>query len=281
MFRWIVAASGLTLTLLSVPASAQSASSSAYAVNANETVTTGLVNATVNVGPLAATSGAAAPNYSNNASVATVNQSASLIAGPLGATQNLQTGLLTSNSSGTSAASTGTGTINDLNLSIASNLTLANLLGVGATTIQSTSQANSIGGLDASGSTTIEGLTLYGLLLNGVSIDANLLVNPLPNTTLLNIAGLSIILNQQTMLGDGINNIGISTNAINIGFNNFALGTGILNGNLILGHSEAFASVGTAGAVPEPATWAMMLLGFAAIGIAVRRSKPAMQLQRA
>jgi hypothetical protein len=31
--------------------------------------------------------------------------------------------------------------------------------------------------------------------------------------------------------------------------------------------------VGTPGAVPEPATWAMMLLGFGGIGMAMRRGR--------
>lgn len=34
-----------------------------------------------------------------------------------------------------------------------------------------------------------------------------------------------------------------------------------------------FSPFGAGGAVPEPATWAMMLLGFAAIGLALRRSR--------
>jgi PEP-CTERM motif len=36
-----------------------------------------------------------------------------------------------------------------------------------------------------------------------------------------------------------------------------------------------------AGAVPEPATWAMMLIGFAGVGVAMRRRRPAMLRQAA
>ncbi len=77
------------------------------------------------------------------------------------------------------------------------------------------------------------------------------------------------------MFGDGTTGTGISTNAIYIGFNNFAAGTGLVNGSVTLGHSEAFASAAVAPAVPEPATWAMMLIGFGAIGVAMRRSRKA------
>ena len=83
-----------------------------------------------------------------------------------------------------------TATVNNLQLSLSESQLLTTLLGLNATTIQSFSQANSVGRLDASGSTTIEGLTLYGLLLGGVTIDGSLFVNPAPNTVLLNIAGL-------------------------------------------------------------------------------------------
>ena len=81
------------------------------------------------------------------------------------------------------------------------------------------------------------------------------------------------------MLGDGITSIGISTNAIDVALNNFALGTNLANGNIIVGHSEAFASVGAA--VPEPASWAMMLIGFAGIGAVLRRRRKVMPMQLA
>jgi hypothetical protein len=280
MSRYAVILTSVCLGLSSTEALAQAASSSGYAVSANENVSAvGVVNATVNVGPIAPSSGSAPPAYNNSNSLASVNQSATLTSGIGGVSQSLSTGLLTSSASGTSTAAQGTGTINNLVLSLDSNV-LGALLGVGATTIQSTSQANSVGGLDASGSTTIEGLTLYGLLLNGVTINGSLFVNPNPNTILLSIAGLTITLNEQTMLGDGITSTGISTNAIDVAFNNFALGTNLLNGNVILGHSQALASLGTP-AVPEPSTWAMMLLGFAGIGFAARRRKAASLMQPA
>jgi hypothetical protein len=51
-------------------------------------------------------------------------------------------------------------------------------------------------------------------------------------------------------------------------------GTLIFAGSNIAGDS-AFALDRIAVAIPEPATWAMMLLGFGMIGFAIRRQKPA------
>ena len=281
MSRFTVVLASLCLSVSSTAALAQQASSSAYAVGANENVSAaGAVTATVNVGPLAPSSGAAPPSYNNSNSVASVSQNAALTTGLQSVTQGLQTGILTSNANGTSTAAQSTATVNNLQLSFSDAQILTTLLGLSATTIQSTSQANSIGGLDASGSTTIEGLTLFGLLLGGTTINGSLFVNPAPNTVLLSIDGLSIILNEQTMLGDGVTSTGISTNAIDIVMNNFPLGTSLANGNIIIGHSQALASLGQPAAVPEPATWAMMLLGFCGVGAAMRRRRkaPLMQL---
>jgi hypothetical protein len=280
MSRFTVALAGLCLGLSSTTAFAQQASSSGYALGANENVSAGgAITATVNVGPLAQSSGSAPPSYSNSNSVASVSQNASLTTGALGVTQSLQTGILTSSASGTATGAQATATVNDLQLSLAESQLLTSLLGLSATTIQSSSQANSVGGLDASGSTTIEGLTLSGALLGGLSIDGSLFINPAPNTVLFSIAGLSIILNEQTLLGDGVTTIGISTNAIDVAFSSFPFGTSLANGNIIIGHSEAMASLGQAAAVPEPGTWAMMLLGFGGIGLVLRRRRNARQMQ--
>ncbi|MEO7411467.1 MAG: choice-of-anchor P family protein [Sphingomicrobium sp.] len=161
-----------------------------------------------------------------------------------------------------------TATINNLALGIGSVSFLPSLFNISATTIQSFSQANTIGGFDASGTTTIEGLVLSGSALGALVFDGNLLVNPAPNTILFSGGGLSIILNEQILSASGI-----TTNAINIGFTNFLLGTGLQNGNIIFAQTQASAVAGVNGAVPEPATWAMMLIGFGAVGVSMRRRK--------
>lgn len=271
-----LAAAGLSL--ISTSALAQTASSSAYALNVDQTVTAPAVaNVTIGIGPLAPTSGNAPPSYNVSNSVVSVNQTATLTSGVLGTSEQIQTGLLTSNSTGTSTGASATATVNDLSVGIGttSSLTpfLASILGISATTIQSQSTASSIGGLSASGSTTIEGLTLTGSAFNNFEFNAALFANAAPNTVLFNALGLSIILNEQITFGDGITSSGITTNAINIGFNNFATGLGLTSGNIIIGSSTAAVTAGATGAVPEPGTWAMMLMGFGAMGFALRRRK--------
>ena len=111
--------------------------------------------------------------------------------------------------------------------------------------------------------------------------DGSLFSNPAPNTVILNVGGLRIVLNEQTLLGDGLTSSGIETNAIHVGFNNFVAGTGLVNGNIILGHTSALATLGQPGAVPEPATWAMMLIGFGAVGFSMRRRSRMQTMQTA
>jgi hypothetical protein len=268
----------LSLSLLTTPALAQTASSSGYALSANETVRVGdVVTASVNIAPVAATSGSAPPNYNVTNSVASVNQSTALTSGLIGLTERVQTGLLTSTSTGTATGASATATVNDLaagiGLTVINDPRLAGLLSIGATTIQSQSTASSIGGLSASGTTTLEGLVIGGTALGGLTINTSLFANPNPNTILLSLAGLSIILNEQIFDGDGIGSLGLTTNAIRVNFSNFALGTGLVNGDLIIGQSRASVTSGVAAAVPEPGTWAMMLVGFGAIGFAMRRRR--------
>ena len=86
-------------------------------------------------------------------------------------------------------------------------------------------------------------------------------------------ATLRIVLNEQTPLGAQTpTSAGISTNAIRLIFNSFSIGGGLLSGDVIIAHSQAQINDAVA-AVPKPATWAQMILGFALIGVIARRGK--------
>jgi hypothetical protein len=272
-----IAIAAVALGLASSPALAQTASSSAYNVSVNQTVTspTG-AEATVTVAPIGAVSGAAPPSYNVSSSIASANETATLSGTSLAGFQEaISTGLLLTNANGTAFAAEATATINAFDFGITSNTAVIPLsvLSLSATTIQSYSQANSTGGLDASGFTTLEGLTLGGSALGGLTINGSLFSNPAPNTVLFSGGGLSIILNEQLLSGDGMTNIGISTNAIAIRFADFALGTDVKDGSVIIGHTQAAAAVGGNAVVPEPAAWATMLLGLGAVGHLLRRRR--------
>jgi hypothetical protein len=251
---------------------AQSASSSGYALDVDQTVSAvGVADVNVSIGPVAPAGGTAPPAYNNTTTVASVNENIALTGGAMVVSEGLTTQLLSTNATGTATGAEATSTVNDFSLSLAA--LLSPLFSLSATTIQSYSQANSVGGLDASGMTTIEGLTLSGSVFGSLVFDGGLFINPAPNTVLFNGAGLSIFLNEQIASGDATTGVGIQTNAIRIAFDDFALGTGVKNGNVIIGHTEAFATAAQTGAVPEPSTWAMMLFGFGAVGFAMRRRK--------
>lgn len=83
-------------------------------------------------------------------------------------------------------------------------------------------------------------------------------------------------------------NLGSRTSFDILGSDAFAFnGTTLYNVNLGTGALTASGNTGRAlfgiaiGAVPEPGTWAMMLLGFGAVGVAMRRSRRERQLQAA
>ena len=81
---------------------------------------------------------------------------------------------------------------------------------------------------------------------------------------LLGLTGVSLILNEQILTGDGISNAGMAVNAIHLEFNDFTSGLGILNGDIIIGHSEAQVQALPA-QVPEPGTLALTALALAAM----------------
>lgn len=152
MSRFTTLIAACCLALSGTAAVAQRASSSAYGVSANEQVSAaGVVSANASVGPISQASGAAPPSYDDSNTVASVSQNAALTTGITGVTQSLQTGILTSSASGTATGAQATATVNNLQLTESQAGLLTSLLGLGATTIQSHSEASSLGGLSASG----------------------------------------------------------------------------------------------------------------------------------
>jgi hypothetical protein len=195
-------------------------------------------------------SGSAPPLYNSNDSLASFSTSL----GPI----SLTTNLLTDTARGNTGTGTGSATSTLNNLSVS----LPRIFDLSATLISSTSSVN--GAPSATGSTTLVGLTITVL---GTTV--NIPVTATPNDVVFDVAGLTIILNQQ--LPDLSESAGITTNAIALDFNAFPLGSNIVNGSFDVGRS--FASIN--GTVPEISTWAMLLLGFAGLGYAgYRKSRP-------
>ncbi len=135
------------------------------------------------------------------------------------------------------------------------------LFSVSATTISSTSSVNGTPTPSATGSTTITGLSLT-IAGNTFTFSGT----PSINDKIFGEPGLAVILNQQ--IPDAIETAGITTNAIAIDFNNFAVGPNHVSGVVDIGQSLASLV-----AIPEPATWAMLLAGFAGLGFAGYRTR--------
>jgi hypothetical protein len=151
---------------------------------------------------------------------------------------------------------------------------IENRSSIGSSKVVSQSAVTGFGFSVATGFTSLAYLTLSGTALGTLTIDGSLYANPVANTVLLKLLGLRIVLNEQIASGDNVTSAGIITNAIDVSFTNFLLGTNLLNGNIIVGHSQtAITEVAPVAGVPEPATWQQMIAGFSVIGLAARRRR--------
>ena len=259
-------------TVLSVAHSAVSATtvtSFSTGLAANLSVAN-LVN--VGVGPVAFASGTAPSPYSVNQTLLSLNTSGNLLLGSLGANTGVIVDTASSNYLPT-LSGTATSTVNGLgsNLSLA---LLGSILDITATTLTSTSTASDFGSLTLTGSSLINNLYISGTALGGpgIHVNASGLASTPVDDILVNVGGLVIVSNYQSPIYDGATVDGIQTTALAIGLNNFAFGTGVLNGIILIADSGADIP-GAPTAVPEPATWAMMLTGFGMLGAISRRRR--------
>lgn|GEM_PF-1768933 len=282
---------------------------SAMAVVLLATVTTGLANAapvgasdayglgadlgvlgfvSVSAGPIGQASGTSPGAYDNSNTLLSVNQSLALSSNVLGSfSQGLNTGVINTNANSSIPGSTqaaASSQISDLNLGLIFeplNLPLPlTVLGLTASTISSSSEVVDSGGLIATGDTQIEGLGLSTDVLSLLGIDLGLAVNPDPNTVLVDLLGLRIVLNEQISNDVGGTGLGLETNAIHISFDDFGLSVlgldpQILNGDIYVGHTYAEVALlaDEPAQVPEPAALGLFAVGILGLGLGLRRRR--------
>ena len=238
-----------------VQAAAVAGSSNAYGLDVNVGVIGVL---TLDVGPFANVSGTAPAAYNVPGSVLTVNESTPLLA-------SASTGLITTSAISDvdglpgPRQSTAQAVVDGLNLSVLG--AISNVLTVGATTITSSSGVSGdVSAPVTSSSSVIENLAV-SVLGGTVTIPAEAYTTP--NFVLVNAGGISIILNE-TITSNTATSASVTTNAIHISLNNVAGLSGLVTGDIIVGHS--FASQ----AIPEPAA---ITLGFASLGLLLLRKR--------
>jgi hypothetical protein len=157
-------------------------------------------------------------------------------------------------------------------------LLLPPILSVSVTTLDSLAIVHGdYGFLQAFGSTAITGQISIPILgINAFGFSA-----PPPNKEIGDpAAGLSILLNEQTITGNGISGLRIDVNAIDISFTNFAVtpapglpALGFLNGDFIFGHADALLVATPPASTPEPASLVLASIGGIVLSFWARRSR--------
>ena len=152
--------------------------------------------------------------------------------------------------------------------------TVASLFGIDAGAITSTSTVTSMGGvLTATGLSSITNLQFSGLASPLALLVGNAYLNPAANLSFSLGNTLSLTLNEQIRTATA-DSLGLETNALHLSLNGYQIGGTALTGDVILGHSAARIA-GVTAAVPEPASWALMVLGFGLIGGTLRGARRA------
>ena len=284
----LLGAATLTVgALATAPVLAATATSSAFGVFVDLNVDPPIFpSASLDLGPVGSVSGAAPPDFANSGGVASIDADFSIVSSvPLDVDANLSTGVIVTNASGSitpPAFASSDSTINGFSFTFVADPLIGPDVLVGsilATTIQSSADVSgTFGALTRTGDTTIEGLAIDGVLgtlLANLGLDLSLAVNAAPNTLLLDVAGVQVIVNEQILAGNLSNTAGITTNALRVSFDTFtADGFGLLDGDIILAQSVAFIEVDqVVDPVPAPAALALFGLGLVGLGAARARRR--------
>lgn len=219
------------------PATAETADAEGYAASVDlDLDVIGLGTDAEVVAPTPVSSGSGSDSFGPiNNSVAGL--SVDLLAGTAG----VSTGLLSSSAQYSNASQAlATGGVDSTNI----DLDVLGLIGLSLTAdaIGSTSQIDgSCGALTPSAASTLANAQLTVL-----GTPVALAANPAPNTGIdinaLGLAGVTLVLNEQVVGGDGITSSSIVTNALRLTLNINIIGVVSLSGEIILGHSEAAVS---------------------------------------
>lgn len=234
------------------------------------------------VGPVAPISGRTSPGYTLNNSLASFATSVAL-GNQQGITATLDLGsgaiATAASANGTTPANTTAGSASaDLN-ALAISLFTSNggpptsILNLTADRVQSLTNGSKPGQV-----TTLTGQSIFdnlALSINGTSVfTLGNNAQVAANFVAYNQNGLRVTLNQQ--FGSSFDNTRVLiTNAVGVSFTNYLLDGRSLSGTVTIGQTLA-EFVDTVGdPVPEPATWAQMLAGFALAGTAARHRRRA------
>ena len=169
--------------------------------------------------------------------------------------------------------SLGSFSVENLDLSVADlPLLVPDLVSITADALTVTSTVT--GDFGSALATGVMEVTNLQVFVSGVQVGATLNGTSAPNTGIdidTVLGGASLILNQQILTGDGINQVGIITNAIALQISNVGIaGVGTINGSAIIGPTQASLSLQPA-AVPEPSS--LLLLSSMGVGAAYRYRK--------
>jgi uncharacterized repeat protein (TIGR01451 family) len=232
--KWLITAALLIaqLTTAGAVAAETTAASSSYgeAVNLSAVPILG-GGVTVTSGPVPQVGGTAPGPYTQSTSLASVAASSSLT-GPI-----LSTGVINVSASSPVPATNqaaASAEVDNPSLGIVGNL---QLLTLSASQISSSAQ---IAGTCGTALTTTGSSQLTGAKLGGALASGTVNATPAANTELLNILGIRIVLNEQTVAGDGVTTSSLTVNAVHVYIANALLtGLGVLSGDVVIAHSQA------------------------------------------